>query len=52
MNKSMNAVDDDFDCVKVEVFHKCFLFHEITRDAKVSVQMSRPIVYKRKALEA
>jgi hypothetical protein len=29
MNKSMNAVDDDFDCVKVEVFHKCFLFHEI-----------------------
>jgi hypothetical protein len=24
----------------------------ITRDAKVSVQMSRPIVYKRKALEA
>jgi hypothetical protein len=28
------------------------LLHMVTRDAKVSLQMSRPIVYKRKVVEA
>jgi hypothetical protein len=41
-----------FNLEEIMIFLNEMRWVEVTRDAKVSVQMSRPIVYKRKALEA